>query len=110
MQVKPKQKGTTMEFEELSPELQERAKACKTPEEIQALASELGYKLTKEDLDSVAGGGGAWCNDCVLHCYKDYNCNTNYDCPSNEAKMAGSAVAAQAAIAMAEEKANSGTN
>ena len=31
-----------MKFEDLTPEQQEKAKACKTPEEIFALAKEIG--------------------------------------------------------------------
>ena len=99
-----------MEFEELTPEQQERAKACKTPEDVQALASEIGYKLTKEDLDTVAGGA-AWCSDCFVHCERDQGCYTkHYDCASNLACDTGAAIAAQGAIAAAQEKANSGTN
>ena len=49
-----------MNLEDISPELQERAKACKTPEEVLALAKEEGYELSDEQLESVAGG---W-NDC----------------------------------------------
>ena len=45
-----------MSFENLSPELQERAKACTSTEEILALAKEEGYVLTDEELESVAGG------------------------------------------------------
>ena len=34
-----------MDFKELSPELQEKARACKTPEELVALAEKEGYEL-----------------------------------------------------------------
>ena len=47
-----------MTFDELSAELQEKVKACTTPEEIQALAKEEGYELSDNDLDAIAGG--AW--------------------------------------------------
>ena len=51
-----------MEFNDLTPEQKERAKACKTPEEILALAKEEGYELSDEELDGVSGG---WCSsDC----------------------------------------------
>ena len=58
-----------MKFEELSPELQEKAKACKTPEEILDLAKEEGYELSDAELDGVAGG---WCpaegaNNTIIH-------------------------------------------
>ena len=37
-----------MRFKDLTPEQQEKAKACKTPEEILALAKEEGYDLSDE--------------------------------------------------------------
>ena len=45
-----------MKFEDLTPEQQERAKACKTPEEVFALAREMGYELTAEEMDEISGG------------------------------------------------------
>ena len=45
-----------MKLEDLAPELQEKAKACNTPEEMLALAKEEGYELTDEDLQGIAGG------------------------------------------------------
>ena len=52
-----------MKFEDLSPELQEKAKACKTPEDIMALAKEEGYTLSDAELEDIAGGGPEWnCN------------------------------------------------
>lgn len=45
-----------MGFEDLSPELREKAKACKTPEEMLALAKEEGYKLSDEEMEGIAGG------------------------------------------------------
>jgi hypothetical protein len=51
------QGGDLMSFDDLqNPELQEKVKACKTPEEVLALAKEEGYELTDEELESVAGG------------------------------------------------------
>ena len=47
----------------LSPELREKAKACKTPEEVLALAKAEGYKLSEEELGAIAGGGGWSKND-----------------------------------------------
>ena len=54
-----------MKFEDLTPEQQEKAKACKTPEEIFALAKENGYEMTEEEIDSVSGGKFYWdlCSD-----------------------------------------------
>ena len=51
-----------MNFEDLkNPEIQEKLKGAKTPEEIIEIAREEGYELTDEELSGVSGG---WCNDC----------------------------------------------
>ena len=51
-----------MNFNELTPEQKEKAKACKTPEEMLALAREEGYEISDEELEAVSGG---WCpSDC----------------------------------------------
>ena len=56
-----------MNFEDLTPEQQQKAKACKTPEDILALAKEEGYELSDEELAGISGG---WCPaDC-----SDYKC------------------------------------
>ena len=48
-----------MDFKNLdiSLELREKAKACKNPEELLALAKSEGYKLSEAELEAVAGGG-----------------------------------------------------
>ena len=46
-----------MDFKNLAPELAEKAKACKTPEEVLALAKSEGVELTDEQLDGIAAGG-----------------------------------------------------
>ena len=46
-----------MNFEDLTPELQEKAKACATPEELLALAKAEGYELSDAELEQVSGGG-----------------------------------------------------
>ena len=48
-----------MKFSDLTPEQQEKARACKTPEDMLALAKAEGYELSVEDLEGVAGGN-AW--------------------------------------------------
>ena len=45
-----------MVLDDLAPEQIEKAKACKTPEEILSLAKEEGIKLTDEQLEDIAGG------------------------------------------------------
>ena len=62
-------KGLIMEFSDLSPEVQEKLKGAKTPEEIMALAKEEGYELSEEELDGISGGA---CWDCVkCHNYQN---------------------------------------
>ena len=57
-----------MNFDELSLEMKEQLRACETPEEMLALANKVGYKLSDEELDAVAGGGG-WksCTKCTSY-------------------------------------------
>ena len=45
-----------MDFKDLSPELREKAEACKTPEELLALAKSEGYKLSDEEMEGISGG------------------------------------------------------
>jgi len=51
-----------MNFDELTPEQQERIQACTTPEEVFALAREQGHELTEEEIDAISGGDNAWGN------------------------------------------------
>jgi len=52
-----------MKFDELSPELQSKARKRKTPEEVLALAREEGYEVTDEELQAISGGvkWSLWC-------------------------------------------------
>lgn len=45
-----------MNLEDLDPKLQERARACKTPEELVELARNEGVTLTEEQIERVSGG------------------------------------------------------
>ena len=56
----------------LSPELREKARACKTPEEMLALAKAEGYKLSEEELAAVSGGGTWTCTDMDDSVYKPW--------------------------------------
>ena len=56
-------------YEGLTDEQKERARACKTPEDMLALVKETGIVLTDEEVEAVSGGG-MWSNDCRL-CPKD---------------------------------------
>ena len=52
-----------MDFEQLTSEQQKKAKACKTPEELLALANTEGYELSDEELEAITGGE-AWYRKC----------------------------------------------
>lgn len=59
-----------MEFKDLTPEQQDKLKACETPEDILALAKEAGYELDDAELDAIAGGAKNWfptCPKCGSH-------------------------------------------
>jgi hypothetical protein len=45
-----------MNLDNLTPEQQEKAKACKTPEEFLEMIREEGIELTDEQLESISGG------------------------------------------------------
>lgn len=63
-----------MDFDDLkSPELQERAKACKTPEEFLALVQKEGVDLSNDELKAISGGDSwDWDSEC-----DDYVCLTH---------------------------------
>lgn len=50
-----------MDREQLTQEQREKLDACKTPEDLLALANDLGVRLTDEELDQISGGG--WSGD-----------------------------------------------
>ena len=45
-----------MNFEDLSPELQQKVIVCKTPEELFELAKSEGMELGEDELEAVSGG------------------------------------------------------
>jgi hypothetical protein len=58
-----------MSFEDLdNPELQERLRACKTTDELLAVAKEEGMELSDKDLDGISGG---WCSEHDWGCPAD---------------------------------------
>lgn len=63
-------RGRVMNFEELTPDQQAKARACSTPEELLALAKTEGYELSDEELDGIAGGkwGEYEDADCAYYC------------------------------------------
>ena len=50
-----------MNFEDLTEEQKAKAQACKTPEDVLALAKEEGYELSDEELEAVSGGWSLRC-------------------------------------------------
>ncbi len=62
-------KEADIDFENLTPELKEKAKACKTPEDILELAKAEGYELSDEEIEGISGG---WCpGNCDNYTCKD---------------------------------------
>ena len=63
---------TTLKFEDLTPEQQAKADACKTPQEFFDFVKEEGLELTEGQLNAVAGGSGFWserpCPKCGSFC------------------------------------------
>lgn len=55
-----------MRVKDMTPEQIEKAKACKTPEEILAMVREEGIELSDKQLEAIAGGGwkGHQCPKC----------------------------------------------
>ena len=65
-----------MKFEDLTPEQQEKAKACKSVEEMLALAREEGYELSDDELETI--GGGDWdCWDVCSAFVNDSDCSVH---------------------------------
>ena len=63
-----------MDFEKIPEELRERARACKTPEDVLALAKETGYKISDEELEGLSGGGFWSVCDSPYYCNADGGC------------------------------------
>ena len=57
-----------MDFTDLTAEQKEKARACKTPEEMLALAQEEGYDLADDEVEAIAGGWTCGSDDCVMFC------------------------------------------
>ena len=55
-------------LQQLSPELQQKAKECKTQEELNEFVADNDLELPDEVLDMVAGGAG--CNEGTPYCMK----------------------------------------
>lgn len=66
-----------MQFEDLTPEQQEKAKACGSAEELLKFAKEEGLPLSDAELEGVVGGkfGEGWL--CHEVCPDHTGCTTN---------------------------------
>ena len=68
-----------MDLKSVTPEQREKARNCKSPEELLNLAKNEGYELTDEELQAVSGGN--WFTDpCseATTCGKD-GCDIYFD-------------------------------
>ena len=65
--------GEAMDLNDVPDSIKERAKECKTPEELLALAAEMGHDLTEEELKSFTGGASQ--QGCFFYMCGDVNCN-----------------------------------
>ena len=63
-----------MDFESIPEELKDRARGCKTPEDVLSLAKELDYKLSDEQLEGLSGGA-SW--SCTADCNDHTPCSQN---------------------------------
>ncbi len=71
-----------MNFEDLTDEQREKARACTTPEDLIALAQSEGVALSDEELSAVSGGGWGSCSDvCNAVCRDDADQCSTY-CPT----------------------------
>ncbi|MBQ9003523.1 MAG: Nif11-like leader peptide family natural product precursor [Eggerthellaceae bacterium] len=61
-----------MNIDDLTPEQKEKVLACKTPEELLALAKQEGYELSEEQLEDISGGAWGTCKDRMWKC-QDYS-------------------------------------
>lgn len=71
--AKNARKVGVMDKDDLSPELREKARACKTTEELLTLAETEGVELSDDQLEAVSGG--AMWDDCETF----LDCNGDFD-------------------------------
>ena len=57
-----------MDYKDLTEDQKAKVRACKTPEELHALARKEGVELSLEELDGVAGGWGCSNDSCPEDC------------------------------------------
>ena len=75
-----------MDYEDLTPELREKARACKNAEELAALAREEGRELSDAELEALSGGRWDANSEQNMSCLRD-TCG-NFDCVGYTCSMA----------------------
>ena len=68
-----------MNYDDLNPELIEKAKACTSAAELVALAKSEGIELSDDELEAVAGGDRSSTWDALVDC--DGQACIGYNCP-----------------------------
>ena len=58
-----KKGGDIMDLSRFTDEQKAKIKACKTPEELMALADAEDFELSPDELEAVSGGDGSWDED-----------------------------------------------
>ena len=61
-----------MDFLDLTPEQQEKARACKTTAELVELAKSSGIELSDEQLENIAGGSWNCDGYCSDNCFEEW--------------------------------------
>ena len=74
-----------MDFDKLSPELKERAKAAKSADEVVEIAKSAGVELSDEELSTISGGSwncDGYCSDNECYWYNCRACDELAPCPA----------------------------
>lgn len=75
-----------MDFNDLSPELKEKARTCSSEEELAELVKAIGIELSDDEVTAIAGGMGGCVKDSactyVLRkpCPSKISCSDLFDC------------------------------
>ena len=62
-------------FSNMSEDIKEKAKNCKTRGELLKLVQEENIELSPEQVEAISGGKGCGCN-----CVDDYYCPVHFNC------------------------------
>ena len=56
-----------MNYEDLTDELKDKVKECKSADELLALAKKEGVELTDEEIEAISGGRSDWIPDAFYY-------------------------------------------